>query len=92
MAGSNWSGLTRFATEKEDAAYIAQVEASDKGRPKGGAFSCDKGLSPLSILKRPISPCEVEDNIDKVVYNILCVLHVKTLHNQIQFVLRIYKL
>jgi hypothetical protein len=73
MPSSNWSGLTRFATEKEDAAYIAQVEALDKGHPKGaGAFSYDKGLSPLSILKRPISPYEVEDNIDKVVYNISC--------------------
>jgi len=59
--------LIRFATEKEDAAYLAQVEASDKGYLEGvGAFTDDKGLSSLGTLTRIKSPCEIEDNLDKV--------------------------
>jgi len=59
--------LIRFATEKEDVAYTAQVEASDKGHPQGvGAFKIDKGLSPLGTLERTKNLCEMEDNIEKV--------------------------
>lgn len=64
-------GLIRFATQKEDAAYLTQVEASDKGHPQGAlAFTSDKGLSPLSTLKRAKSPCEIEGNFEKVDCNL----------------------
>jgi len=59
--------LIRFATEKEDAPYLAQVEASDKGHPQGeGAFKTNKGLSPLGTLQSIKSPCKMEDNFEQV--------------------------
>jgi hydrocephalus-inducing protein len=56
----------KFATEKEDASYLVQVEASDKGHPqRAGAFKIDTRLSPLGTLERAKSPHEMEDNFEK---------------------------
>lgn len=62
------TGLARFSTEKEDAAYLAQVEASDKGRPNGAGFSnlaTPEGQSPLDTPKRFNSPSP-QDELEKV--------------------------
>lgn len=63
------TGLARFSTEKEDAAYLAQVEASDKGRPNGAAglsnLATPEGQSPLDTPKRFNSPSP-QDELEKV--------------------------